>query len=90
MWVVDGYYYTGYESFTWNRPYGGFEWELVEHVIHKDYYHHYNWGYSGDNNGYYTTGVFSMPSVWIADGTINPALSNRNYNINVQTLSVYR
>ena len=90
MWVIDGYYYSGYESFIWNRPYPGFEWQLVEHTVHTDYYHHYNWGFSGNNNGYYTAGVFNVASVWMADGTINPALSNRNYNINVHTISVYR
>lgn len=89
-WVIDGYYYSGYESFTWNRPYSGFEWELVEHTIHTDYYHHYNWGFSGKNNGYYNTGVFDMGSVLIADGIVDPDFSDRNYNINVQTLSVYR
>lgn len=89
-WVVDGYYYSGYESFTWSRPYNGFDWELFEHVVSTDYYHHFNWGFSGDNNGYYITGVFNMGTIYMADGDIDPTLSDRNYNIDVKILSVYR
>lgn len=89
-WVVDGYYYSSYESFTWSRPYNGFDWELIEHVVSTDYYHHFNWGYSGDNNGYYITGVFNMGTIHMADGDIDPTLSDRNYNIDVKIMSVYR
>ncbi len=89
-WVIDGYYYSGYESFTWNRPYPGFEWQLVEHTFHTDYYHHYNWGYIGANNGYFYTGVFAMANIYMDDGIIEPIFTSYNYNLNVKTISVYR
>lgn len=89
-WVVDGYYYSGYESFTWSRPYNGFDWELIEHVVSTDYYHHFNWGYSGDNNGYYITGVFDMCTIHMPDDYVNSNYSDRNYNLDVKIMSVYR
>ena len=54
MWVVDGY--TKRErTITTTHPSGG-EWTGTQ----LGFFFHINWGYSGQYDGYYNTGVFDM------------------------------
>lgn len=81
MWVVDGY-------IKRERDYTIITPDDQHHGTQTRYYFHINWGYSGQYDGYYDTGVFDMSQRVYIDDTIdtnpNTSLGNKAYTLNLQ------
>ena len=61
-WIIDGYY--GFTVHTCYYEYGFTNGlpdppVLMDEQYHTHRYNHINWGYNGNNNGYFVDGVFS-------------------------------
>lgn len=77
-WVIDGYHYKYAVLRTYQERPGMKPLFIREDDISTDYLH-INWGWDGDCNGYYQTGVFTCIK---NDGTPR----SFNYNVNLLTI----
>jgi hypothetical protein len=60
-WVLDGYIYEDVLIYTYQQE-GNGPWVLIETI---DYYHnwvHFNWGFYGQNNGYFNSDIINSSS----------------------------
>lgn len=82
-WVIDGAVHSG-EIITkyWNDlTISGEQHTTVTDLT--NYYFHFNWCYSGDNNGYFLAGVLNPSESTIPPGSVknnNPQLSRTGYD----------
>ena len=82
-WVIDGAVHSG-EIITryWNDlTISGQQHTTVTDLT--NYYFHFNWCYSGDNNGYFLAGVLNPSESTIPPGSVksnNPQLSRTGYD----------
>lgn len=88
MWLIDGRYRRITDYYEWYRNYGEVDWILRRHTTIDDRYYHYNWGYSGENNGYFSANIFNTQNEYSFD---SPNGNNQYYNYknNVKILPVY-
>ncbi len=86
-WLLDGVYTRTTEVFTFSKTQFELFWNLVYYNTMTSYYYHFNWGYDGSNNGYFSGNVFNTANVVNPDTNMN--YINKNYNINVMYLPIY-
>ena len=87
IWILDGYKKYLYAHYRMIKIGDSGEWQIDEVIeTSTTYLYHYNWGYYGDCNGYYSSGVFDSQLCIQADSTTSRTF---NYNYNVQALTVY-
>lgn len=86
-WVFDGYLIEDATIEYYERPYNSSLWLLYDTEPITIYYNHFNWGWHGDNNGYFNENVYNVNSVVFPDTQNN----NRNgdYSDYVHMRSVY-
>ena len=87
IWLLDGAYTRTQEAFTWSKRMIELEWNLVYYHTMTSYYYHINWGFDGNNNGYFCKDVFDTSKVINPDTNNNYV--NRNYDNDIQYLVVY-
>lgn len=68
-WVLDGYKSRQYYKYVYERTH--FERRLVSATLLNYNYLHINWGYNGNNNGYFASGVFDLVEEYEYDGNYN-------------------
>lgn len=66
-WLADGYSEIGYYLIV-KEPGASGNDEITKY---SNYYLHYNWGYSGDSNGYFLEDIFDPTKAYKYDNTIN-------------------
>jgi hypothetical protein len=66
-WVVDGYKHIRHSCSEYTRDYGTVEWHLERIVLTDSYYTHINWGWDGQSNGYFYTGLFDTSKPYTLD-----------------------
>lgn len=80
-WVVDGYRLIHEVHRECVKPINAFEWTELRRWTEDHYYHHINWGWNGESNGFFLLNVFdtSRPS------QLDPGMSivEANYNFTV-------
>ena len=87
-WVLDGAYVLFIEHFSWTKPAGMIcDWTLDYHTTETHAYYHFNWGFDGENNGYFYGGVFDTSNGINYDTPYN--YQSFNFNTNVKILVVY-
>ena len=62
------------------------EWTLVSTSATESLYNHFNWGYNGDNNGYFSSGVFDQNNPSDLDDGVNDDYSY-NCSVNVKMIA---
>lgn len=81
-WVVDGY--INYLIRTYNR-----HTEPATITVKTTNYVHVNWGYDGQNNGYYLDNVFNFSKYHELDSSYHPSIGYTiNYNYKIKYLIV--
>lgn len=63
VWVVDGMRHNVIKTEIWFIPDGSGPNRLLESNIKSERFTHCNWGFEGDNNGYFSIGVFDMKGI---------------------------
>ncbi len=89
MWIADGvrYYEVMHREYVKNDR--GM-WVLnYEAGPAKTLYNHYNWGFYGNSNGYFSDNVFALSSVVYSDNGTHASQSNHNYSVNVQYFKLW-
>lgn len=78
-WVLDGFQNINYQHVLARKLVGGFVWEILEIYDSGvlDLYH-FNWGWDGDCNGYFSTNVFDTTGGTFYDS------GSQNHNVNFQ------
>ena len=87
-WVFDGYKKIVSTTKFYTRPTGQLEWTLIRTTTATNEYYHHNWGWDGDNNGYFSNNVYQF-------NTANPSsldngvsnLKNYDFNTNVEIIA---
>ena len=59
-WVIDGYRLIHEVHRECVKPMNALEWTELRRWTENHYYHHINWGWNGDNNGYFLRNVFDI------------------------------
>ena len=60
---------------------------VLESITEYDhYYYHFNWGWYGDCNGYFSKNVFDSQAATWYDGTSN---NSNNFGTNVKIMPMY-
>lgn len=77
-WVVDGYKSRTQIYRTYYIQADGSELNWIYDETEYTYFH-FNWGWHGDCNGYFQTGVFDTQEGFEYDSNSNPGLFNGNY-----------
>ena len=91
-WVVDGAKHVGYTCTKYWKQVNVITGEqLVTYEDHTTRYFHFNWGYSGQDNGYFKAGVFDPSDgdheiIW--DNPIKHAPSRNNYGTDVKCMII--
>ena len=87
-WVLDGFQNIYYQHVLARKPVGGFVWEILELYDSGtlDLYH-FNWGWDGDCNGYFSTNVFDTTEGTFYDS--GSQIHNISYPISVRLQCVY-
>lgn len=88
-WIIDGfkYKYVHYdEYYVETMDSNGRPIQNGERTLHKTYkeeysYDHINWGWYGQNNGYFSSNVFNTKSAYSYDSSYNDI--NANYSTEV-------
>ena len=85
-WVLDGYKIVVITTtFYINTGLGD---PIIDRIETQTYnYNHFNWGWYGENNGYFLENVFDTSSVTYPDTNNNSY--NYNFNVNVELREVY-
>lgn len=86
-WVLDGYKKVESVTCEYSRPQHQLEWDLLTRSVTVSEYNHFNWGASGDGNGYYLSGVFDTSKPYELDEEVDKAASDAFENI--QLLAIY-
>lgn len=86
-WVVDGYRIIGPIEYVYKKI-GNGDWFIDEIYDKTTYYNHINWGFYGDNDGYFVGGIFAMSDYSFPDTGNNPG--NYNFDWGLKVLSVYK
>lgn len=63
VWVVDGMRHNVIKTEIWFIPDGSGPNRLLESNIKSEKFTHCNWGFDGNNNGYFSIGVFDMKDI---------------------------
>lgn len=85
-WVADGFRIETYITRTWKSIPRTEMWILDREEIDIRNYVHYNWGWNGLNNGYFSSSVFDVSAPHELDeGSFNIALGN--FSRKVQTIA---
>ena len=88
-WVVDGYDTATYQYVTYAHPYGSSIWWIDSTGdTFTRYLYHFNWGWYGVCNGYFTGSVFNTDNVVFPDTPNN--LAGCYFNANVGTITVWK
>ncbi|MCM1356012.1 MAG: C10 family peptidase [Staphylococcus sp.] len=58
MWIADGFKYMKKQMIEYVRPISSLEWTEVENVISESMLSWFNWGWNGEDNGYFNDDVF--------------------------------
>lgn len=85
-WVFDGHKRIETRTSKYKREYGQLEWTLVSTSATESLYNHFNWGYDGDNNGYFSSGVFDQNNPSDLDDGVNDDYSY-NCSVNVKMIA---
>lgn len=84
-WVLDGYQNIHYQHVLARKLVGGFVWEIME--IYEsgvlDLYH-FNWGWDGDCNGYFSTNVFDTTGGTFYDTSSHNHFLNFDFGVQLQ------
>ena len=84
-WVLDGFQNISYQHVLARKPLGGFMWEILEIYDYGELdLYHFNWGWDGDCNGYFSTNVFDTTGGTFYDTDSNNAQFNFNYGVQLQ------
>ena len=86
-WVIDGYRINGTIEYVYKKV-GNGHWYIDETFDRTTYYNHINWGFYGDNDGYYVDGIFAMSAFKYPDTDNNP--ETYNFDWGLKLLSVYK
>lgn len=86
-WALDGYKILGTISYFYKKI-GNGPWVLDEIVDGTIHYNHFNWGYYGSNNGYFSDNVFNLQSYYELDTGDHYCYGILGYN--VLLMSAYR
>lgn len=78
VWVMDGYHEIANLHYWITRPYVGSD-EEVAYLVDTtySYLYHFNWGWYGENNGYFSYNVFNTEL-----GEYDEIHQTKNYNFN--------
>ena len=88
-WVVDGYDNVTYQYRTYAHPYGTIIWWVDSYGdTFTNYLYHFNWGWYGENNGYYNANVFDVSAVQFPD-TNNNNHDPYNFKYHVKLLAIW-
>lgn len=93
VWALDGYMKVMCTSYLYGHYEGHLERILLDsYGPYPVYYYHYNWGWYGQCNGYFLDGVYNTKNAEEYDSGAAPSASDeeRNYNMDLQILTVYR
>lgn len=86
-WVFDGYQTQIETIYVMNRT-ASLGWYFTgEQYTRTTYFNHFNWGWYGENNGYFNENVYNTALVNWPDTTNNNATYNLSYGVKI--LSVY-
>ena len=67
------------------KPLGGFMWEILEIYDYGELdLYHFNWGWDGDCNGYFSTNVFDTTGGTFYDTGSHNHQYNLNYYVQLQ------
>ncbi len=68
-WIADGYRYVEVEKKKYMRDSPTSDWIFVEKYVQHDDLIHFNLGWNGNGNGYYSSSVFTIrnPNAWDSD-----------------------
>ena len=80
-WVIDGYRHIHALHRECIKPINQLLWTEVRRWTTDDYYHHINWGWDGDSNGYFLCNVFDVSNSHELD--LGVGVSNSGYNFTV-------
>lgn len=88
-WVVDGHKHYVIHTYEYTKSEDDEMWFLAfDCGTHTEDYNHFNWGWDGNDNGYFTDGVFNNQQTKMlddgsvhSDSTINYSFSNLGYYI---------
>ena len=84
-WVIDGYKNIYGTTTVYVKPNSQLTWEILEQNTFSDKFYHINWGWDGDCNGYFTSGIFNTQ----LETTYDSGVSHKyDYNY-VQSLKIY-
>ena len=73
-------------SNEYERPFGQLLWTLVESITTYTYYNHFNWGWNGNNNGYFLSNVFDVTQYKILDeGSVSTETYNLEHDVQILT-----
>ena len=85
-WVLDGLMNIKVTSNEYERPFGQLLWTLVESITTYTYYNHFNWGWNGNNNGYFLSNVFDVTQYKILDeGSVSTEAYNLEHDVQILT-----
>jgi hypothetical protein len=87
-WVADGYQKIGYDiyNYIYDGDAGGYVLESKESTVKE--YIHYNWGFSGDSNGFFLKDIFDPSEGESYD--YYSYTKNRDYKYNVKYFAIYQ
>lgn len=84
-WVLDGFQNISYQHVLARKPLGGFMWEILEIYDYGELdLYHFNWGWDGDCNGYFSTNVFDTTGGTFYDTGSHNHQYNLNYYVQLQ------
>ena len=66
-WVFDGYKKITTTTKFYTREAGQLEWTLIRTTTAIDEYYHFNWGYDGDSNGYFSNKAYKFHTAYSSD-----------------------
>lgn len=72
-WVLDGYRYDDVLIYVYMKI-GNDKWHLSETIEYVNNYMHFNWGWNGQNNGYFDSGVFNTFNGSYDDPTLSNSI----------------
>jgi len=86
--IMDGIYYLDIHVGEYMKEYGK-PWVCInDHGTQKYRYHHINWGWYGDGNGFFNAGVFDASKPYKYDDEDKPA--SGNFSVNFYYINVFK
>lgn len=85
-WVVDGYRWIHEVHRECVKPINAFEWTELKRWTEDLFYHHINWGWDGQSNGFFLLKVFDTSRPGQLDPGMSTVETNYNYTVDLEII----